>query len=529
MSIIFSAIEFPINVDKETAAASYIKKLGLTNEQIADWNIHKISLDARKQDKIKFVMSLHLTLNSTQQELDFAEKFNNCTIVMNDKISPVLGTKKLSGKIVIAGFGPAGMFAGLTLAEYGYNPLIIERGDSVDERIRKVSRFWTNGILDTDSNVQFGEGGAGTFSDGKLTTRIKDPLCRHVLEKFVQFGGNSNILSTAKPHIGTDNLREIVKNIRQHIIELGGEIHFNTKLTGLSVKSGSIIGVSTNKTEEISTENLILAIGHSARDTFEMLLKNNILIEPKAFSIGARIEHTQESVDRSLYGLNFENPNLPHGEYQLSHQTDKRGVYSFCMCPGGMVVPSSSENHTVVTNGMSEYLRNCKNANAALVVTVTPKDFGNNPLDGLNFARDIEKKAYVLGGNSYSAPGCSVGSFLDGNASISKNSVLGSYSLGIVPVQFDHLFPKIITETMRKGIRNFSSKMDCFGDRNALLTAPETRTSSPIRITRNDDFQSITIKNLYPTGEGAGYAGGIISAAVDGIKIALKIMENFAP
>ena len=528
MAIIVSQIETPLKANKDEIISVAMRKIGLTKADIVSAEIHKTSLDARKQNNIKFVNSVYFELKSPilEDKLCTAEK--NCSHLIAEEFSPILGKNKLDGRIVIAGFGPAGMFAALTLAEFGYKPMVFERGSEVDQRVKKVNSFWQGGELDTECNVQFGEGGAGTFSDGKLTTRIKDPLCNHILKKFVEFGAPQEILTKAKPHIGTDNLRSIVKNIRSRILELGGEIRFNSPITDISIKNGEVIGVSSNETD-IQTRNLIIAIGHSARDTFEMLLKKDVYIEPKAFSVGARIEHTQESVNKSLYGKYYDNPVLPKGEYQLSHRRGNRCVYTFCMCPGGYVVPSASEEDTVVTNGMSEFSRDQINANSALVVSVSPEDYGNGALDGMNFARNIERKAYELGGRSYKAPAVSVGSFLDGGAEIKSDSVIPSYSIGVAPTNFDDLFPKFIADMMREGLRVFSRNMQCFGEKSALLTGPETRTSSPVRITRGENAQSINIKNLYPCGEGAGYAGGIMSAAVDGIKIALKIMENFAP
>ncbi len=429
-------------------------------------------------------------------------------------------------KVVIAGFGPAGMFAALTLAEYGFEPLVIERGACVDERVQIVNNFWTKAQLDPSTNVQFGEGGAGTFSDGKLTTRIKDPLCRHVLEKLVEFGAPEEILIKAKPHIGTDRLRKVVKNIREKVIELGGKVRFNSVLTDFDTENGKIKSVTINGSEVIPCDALILAIGHSARDTFEMLYNKKIFLEPKPFSVGARIEHKQSDVNRSLYGKHWNNSNLPQGEYQLSYRSGERAVYTFCMCPGGTVVPSSSETETVVTNGMSEFARDGENANSALVVSVSPEDFGGDPLDGVKFAREIERKAYMLAGKNYSAPASTVGSFLEGKGSMHGAEVMPTYAIGVTECNFDGLFPKQVTEMMRIGLNIFSRKMKCFGNRNAVLTAPETRTSSPVRITRNENMTSLSVDGMYPCGEGAGYAGGIMSAAVDGVKCALKIIEN---
>lgn len=528
MAVILSQIETPISAKREDIISIAIKKSGLKKSDILSAEIHKTSLDARKQNNMKLVNSVYLELNSRNAEKRLCDKLKNCKLITRKEISPVFGNKKMKHPPVIVGFGPAGMFAALILAENGYRPIVLERGDSVDERIERVQNFWNNGILDTNSNVQFGEGGAGTFSDGKLTTRINDPLCDIVLRKFTEFGAPQEILTKAKPHIGTDNLRSVVKAIRHKIEELGGKVRFRSQLTDIQIKNNAVCGISVNGIET-AAESLVLAIGHSARDTFEMLLNKNVFLEAKPFSVGARIEHTQESVNRSLYGKYYDNPLLPQGEYQISHRTeDGRGVYTFCMCPGGLVVPSSSEENTVVTNGMSEFARDRENANSALVVSVSPDDFGKNPLDGVNFARSIEQKAFAMGGKNYSAPAVSVGNFLDEKAGISSDSVASSYALGVIPGDFDKLFPAFVTKMMREGLQRFPAKLAFFGDKKALLTGPETRTSSPVRITRKENLQSQTVKNLYPCGEGAGYAGGIMSAAVDGIRIALKIMENYS-
>lgn len=529
MSVIVSQIKAALNQSKEDVISKALKIIAVPSRDCVSADIYKTSLDARKQNDIHFVHSVIINLASEELEKTLCEKFACCTFVERSRLSPVISNKKRDGEIVIAGFGPAGMFAGLTLAEFGYKPVIFEKGEPVEDRINSVNTFWNGGKLNPNSNVQFGEGGAGTFSDGKLTTRIKDPLCRFVLDKFVEFGAPEEILSKAKPHIGTDNLRRIVKAIRTRIIELGGQIHFNSAIKDFSARNNAVCTVSDGL-DEIKTQALILAVGHSARDTFEMLVDKGVFLENKSFSVGARIEHSQDDVNFSLYGKHADNPLLPKGEYQLSHKDSSgRGVYTFCMCPGGFVVPSSSESGGVVTNGMSEFSRNGSNANSALVVSVSKDDFGNSPLAGVDFARSIEQKAFLMAGGNNSAPCTSVKSFLGDSHSNSDRIIQPTYSRGVTYGDFNELFPQQISSMMKTGLRKFSCQMKCFSDGQALLTGPETRTSSPVRITRNEDFQSISIKNIYPCGEGAGYAGGIMSAAVDGIKIALKIMENFAP
>ncbi len=528
MPIIVMNIKTPLDVSEAEIVASALKETGVGKRHVLSASIYKTSLDARKRERardgIRLVSSVLLSLDSDKLERELSKR-QNVKYFEELELAPLISDRKSAGRVVIAGFGPAGMFAGLILSEYGYKPIVVERGGSVDERVEKISTYWSGGELDESTNVQFGEGGAGTFSDGKLTTRINDPLCRYVLQKFVDFGAPESILTISKPHLGTDNLRGIVKNIRQKIIENGGEVLLHSELTGITFDGGKITKVST-PSAEIETSALILAIGHSSRDTFEMLLRSGIRLEPKPFSVGARIEHTQESVDKSLYGDYAGSPLLPKGEYQLSHRRpDGRACYTFCMCPGGLVVASASEKGTIATNGMSMYSRNGRNANAAVVVSVTQDDFGHGALDGVKFASDIEKKAYLLSGDSC-APAMTLGDFM-GNPT--SRSVVPSYQPGVVDRDLNSLFPRFVSEMMKEGLAKFSHDMDCFGDMGAVLTAPETRTSSPVRITRDENMRALGTENLIPCGEGAGYAGGIMSAAVDGIRAALEVMKSFAP
>lgn len=525
MAIIISQVRTSVTTDKDEIIRTALKNAGIPASGTVRAEIHKTSLDARNNSRILLVSSVWVELERTSEEKRLCEKFPFCSEVKLQKLMPEK-VQNSDKKIVIAGFGPAGMFAGLVLAEYGFSPVIIERGGDVEERASAVEKFWNTAVLDTETNVQFGEGGAGTFSDGKLTTRINDPLCRYVLEKFAEFGAPEEILTKAKPHIGTDKLRNVIKAIRERIIQLGGTVRFHSVLADFTEESGKIKSVTLGNGEILPCDALILAIGHSARDTFEMLFSKKIFMEAKPFSVGARIEHTQEAVNRSLYGKHWNSPHLPQGEYQLSHRQGERAVYTFCMCPGGTVVPASSENETVVTNGMSVFARDGVNANSALVVSVSKEDFGNSPLDGVKFVREIEKKAYSLAGKNYKAPASTVGSFLEGKGGLSEATVIPTYSIGVTECSLYELFPPQVTNMMKTGIEKFSHKMKCFGDRGAVLTAPETRTSSPVRITRNEEMMSVSLNGLYPCGEGAGYAGGIMSAAVDGVKCALKILEN---
>lgn len=528
MPIIVSQVQSKLDETKDEIIEKTIKKLKLSKSSIVSAELYKTSLDARKRENIHFVNSVYIKLNDFHKELYICKNNHKCTHVEPLQFNPIKATGNYQGRPVIVGFGPAGMFCALCLAENGYRPIILERGDFVENRVKAVSSFWNGGELSESSNVQFGEGGAGTFSDGKLVTRIKDDLCKYVLERFVEFGATEDILTKAKPHIGTDKLRTIVKNIRNRIIQLGGEIHFNSKMEDFKLLNNRVLSVKANGIE-YSTSALILAVGHSARDTFELLLNKGIFLEPKPFSVGVRIEHSKKSVDYSLYGNYAENPLLPSGEYQLSHRfNDSRAVYTFCMCPGGYVVPSSSEMGGVVTNGMSEYARNGENSNSAMVVSVSSKDYGSHPLDAINFARSLEQKAFILGGKDYKAPCTSVKGYLNNKADITSN-ISPTYARGVTPCDLNTLFPNFINDMLKLGLRVFSKKMDCFSDINAIMTAPETRTSSPVRILRNNDtLTSISVNNIYPCGEGAGYSGGITSSAVDGLKIAIKYMEKYS-
>ncbi|MBQ5317373.1 MAG: hypothetical protein J6I96_07445 [Oscillospiraceae bacterium] len=517
--IIVQNITAPLGSTAEEIVSLARKRIGRAD--VRSSNIHKISLDARKHDDIKLNASVCFSLTDSEEQRLAGKDF--ITYVSNEPFRPVItGDEIPDGRIAVVGFGPAGMFAALVLAEAGYRPIVLERGGDADTRARAVNEYQSGGKLDESSNVQFGEGGAGTFSDGKLTTRIKDPLCRYVSKRLTEFGAPDEIMTRAKPHIGTDNLIGIVKNIRKHIIAHGGEIRFNTAAESIDIKNGRITAIHT-KDEVIPVSAAVFAIGHSARDTFEMLLEKNVAMQAKAFAVGARIEHTQKSVNESLYG-STDNPLLPVGEYQLSY-TKGRGVYTFCMCPGGQVVASQNENGTIVTNGMSRFARDGKNANSALVVTVGTDDFGNDVLDGVRFAEKIERRAFTLG-NGY-APASTVKAFLSGRASLEGASVSPTYLPGVTETDLNLLFPEFISEHLKTGLHIFSRRMKCFADGGAVLTAPETRTSSPVRILRGDDMQSITVKGLFPCGEGAGYAGGIMSAAVDGIKQAQAVMSIY--
>ncbi|MDX8386006.1 MAG: NAD(P)/FAD-dependent oxidoreductase, partial [Gallionella sp.] len=426
---------------------------------------------------------------------------------------------------VIIGMGPAGLFAGLLLAQMGFRPLILERGKEVRARTKDTWGLWRQGKLNTESNVQFGEGGAGTFSDGKLYSQIKDPryLSRKVLTEFVKAGAPEEILYESHPHIGTFKLVSMVEKMRATITSLGGEIHFESRVDDIEIADGQVTGVILNNGESIATNHLVLAVGHSARDTFEMMHKRGIYMEAKPFSIGFRIEHPQSLIDRARYGKNAGNPELSAADYKLVyHASNGRSVYSFCMCPGGTVVAAASEAERVVTNGMSQYSRNERNANAGIVVGITPEqDYPGNVLAGVELQRKWESRAYELGGKTYQAPGQLVGDFLAGRPSTQFGEVQPSYTPGVHLTDLSTALPDYAIEAIREALPAFAKQIKGFDMADAVLTGVETRTSSPIRIKRNkDDCQSINTKGLYPSGEGAGYAGGILSAAVDGIEVA---------
>jgi uncharacterized FAD-dependent dehydrogenase len=527
MAIIISNIRAGLETSEFDVINSALKYVGVGRGALLNGYIVKSSVDARHRNNLCLVYSVGLELKSDEANVVAKAADHNVVLRTAAAYEPKMGNEKLSARPVIIGFGPAGMFAGLILAKHGYRPLIVERGAPVEKRVAAVGSFFETGRLDTQSNVQFGEGGAGTFSDGKLTTRIGDPRCETVLRQFVENGAPEAIMRAAKPHIGTDNLRLVVRSIRNQIIGCGGEIRFETKLDGIGIKNERIFSVTLDGAD-FKTDVMLLAIGHSARDTFQMLLDSGVTMEPKPFSAGVRIEHLQSEIDKALYGSLAGHPALPHGEYQLSLREGGRAVYTFCMCPGGSVVAATSEQGGLVTNGMSLYSRDGKNANSALVVSVSPADFGDGPLAGVAFQRRLEQAAFVAGGANYRAPYQTVGSFL-GGSSLNDGRVEPTYPLGVTPCHLDSLFPDYISDMLRGGLRNFDRKLHGFAASDAIITGVETRTSSPVRIPRGETLEASGIGGLYPVGEGAGYAGGIMSAAVDGLRAAEAVMAKYAP
>jgi hypothetical protein len=519
-----SQIKLKPNESEDILKNKICKILKVADNDIVEFEIQKKSIDARKDD-VNFIYSLNVEVKREKEVLK-KTKNPNVQTVQKEKYS-FSTPYKSENRPVIIGAGPAGLFCGLILAENGAKPLIIERGKKVEERINDVDLFWKERILNTESNIQFGEGGAGTFSDGKLNTLIKDRDGRglKILGEMVEGGAPKEILYFSKPHVGTDKLRKVVINLRKKIESLGGEFRFSEKMLDLKTESGKIVSVVTDK-EEYTSDAVIIAIGHSARDTFEMLNKH-IDIIPKPFSVGVRIEHLRKDIDKSQYGLALDKYELPAADYKLVHHCKNgRSVYTFCMCPGGVVTGSSSEKESVVTNGMSYYARNLDNSNSAVLVGVTPEDFGSDyPLAGIEFQRIIEKKAFELGGSNYNAPVQTFEDFKQGKASSEEGEIKATYQPGIAFSNLWECFPDYIVQSLIEGIEAFGQKIKGFNRKDALLTGVETRSSSPVRLVRNEEMIS-SIMGVYPIGEGAGYAGGIMSSAIDGIKCAEIILRN---
>jgi len=527
-------IRLDIDHTEEDLENAILQVLEIGKEDLCDFRIHRRSVDARKRRSIFFTYSVDVTV-SNEESLLQRYKDSGKVVRTTETSYQWVGRApdNVSFRPIVVGAGPCGLFSALMLARMGFRPLLLERGQQVKERTQEVSRFWLTGLLNPESNALFGEGGAGTFSDGKLATQIKDRnnRCRLVLEELVQAGAPEEILYVNRPHIGTDLLMQIIGNLRKKIVSLGGEVRFQSRVSDIHIEEGSIHGVVMDAGEEILTECVIFAIGHSARDTIEMLLRRGVLLEPKPFSVGLRVEHPQEMIDTVQYGDFAGNPKLGAADYKLSLRcTNGRSVYTFCMCPGGSVIAATSEKGCVVTNGMSAHARNRPNANSALLVGIAPSDFPDDgPLSGITFQRRWERIAYELGGGNYRAPAQLVGDFLALQKSKSFGEIEPSYKPGVTLCDLALVLPQYAVDALRESIPVFDRKIRGFSRHDAVLTGVETRSSSPVRIVRNKNMESISVAGVFPAGEGAGYAGGIVSAAVDGIKAAEAIALKYSP
>ncbi len=524
-------IRLGLDQPEEELFRKICRKLNLAPAELLEVKITRKAVDARKKDNVFFSYSVEFQVAG--KALRKLAKFKELQPVADQENAGAnlsMGSEALKEPPVVVGSGPAGLFAALLLAEQGYRPLLVERGADVDTRTAKVRQFWSERQLDPECNVQFGEGGAGTFSDGKLTTRINDPRVTKVFEAFVAAGAPEEILYLHKPHIGTDKLRIVVKNMRQRIIELGGQVRFNAKVTDIVHTDGQLAEIIINGTEPVPTRVLVLAIGHSARDTYELLARRDFAIEQKAFAIGARIEHPQGLINQAQYGNFAEHLALGAADYQLVYKNEElnRAAYTFCMCPGGQVVAAASEPDTVVTNGMSLYARDTGVANSAIVVSVLPDDFGaKDALAGVQFQRKWESLAFKVGGSDYNAPAQRVEDFLRGQKSANLENTTASYQPGVTPANLHECLPDYVGEMLGLAIEHFNKKIRNFSYPDAVLTGVETRTSAPVRIIRDQELNAPGIKGVYPCGEGAGYAGGIVSAAVDGLRVAEAIIKKY--
>ncbi|MFA5248680.1 MAG: NAD(P)-binding protein [Patescibacteria group bacterium] len=519
-------IYLKLNEDEKKLTAKIAVILGIGEKEIVSYGLVKRAIDSRKRNDIILVYSVDVLVKNPKE----IKKFNprNRVRFVEPFVYEIKKVTAPENRPIVVGTGPCGLFAAYVLANAGLKPLVIERGADVESRAKIVENFLQKRELNTQTNIQFGEGGAGTFSDGKLYTLVNNPRSGYIFSELINAGAPKEIAFNATPHIGTDKLRLIVKNIRQKIIALGGEVRFNTCLTDLEIKNGRISGVILNGEEKISTETIVLATGHSARDTYQMLFDRQIEMKAKPFAIGVRIEHLAEMINRAQYGAFYDNKKLGTAKYKIvEHMEGERSVYSFCMCPGGYVMGATSEEGMVVTNGMSEYRQDGTNSNAALLVSVLPEDFpSKHPLSGVEFQRQWEKKAFVAGGSNYNAPAQLVGDFLLNKASIKIGEIKPTYRPGTTLTSLDECLPDFVLNSLRKAIPLMERKIKGFSNPEAVLTGVETRSSAPVRLFRDEKFES-NILGLYPAGEGAGYAGGIVSSALDGLAVAEAVIDKY--
>ena len=526
-----SGISLPVDTDESEAiriARSEVKRAGINSARLR-FHIYRKSVDARRKDRVRFVYSVAGYLAAPELVSGEELSFGKVAPLYSDELEIVKGNGKLELPPLVVGMGPAGLFCALLLAENGYAPVIIDRGDSVRTRCEINRRFVETGMLDTESNVQFGAGGAGTFSDGKLMTRVNDPRISYVMRRFCDFGAPEERMTAAKPHIGTDMLVGVVERMLSRIEELGGKVVYRCRLDGFGETSdGNIVARTTSG--EIACSAVVLAIGHSARDTYDMLLQKGYSIVPKDFSVGVRVEHKREDIDRALYGDFAGHKKLSAAEYHLADTSEKRGVYTFCMCPGGQVVAGASEEGGVVVNGMSNYARDGENSNSAVLVSVFKEDYGDSARGAIEFQRSLERAAFKAGGSDYFAPVQTLGDFLNGKRGKEPSRIIPTYRNGRVRVaDMNTLFPQYISASLQRGFASFERKISGFTASDAVITGVETRTSAPVRILRNEDMTALGHSLVYPCGEGAGYAGGITSSALDGIRTALAFMKRYAP
>ena len=533
MRVMIPALRLSLDDTEDSFRAFAARQLGVDPGDLGRVRILRQAVDARRKGDVFFSVHCLVDLSLRAARRVLGDKKRHAQTWQEPAEAPLVhGQRLLPGRVVVVGMGPGGLFAGWLLAREGYRPLVVDRGKAMDERVRDVDRYWLSGRADPESNPLFGEGGAGTFSDGKLTARSKDPRCAAVLDTFIACGAPDQIGILAKPHVGTDRLRQVVQNLRQQIVALGGEVRFSTKWEAIHSKDGQLQAVTLvhgGVRERIDCGALVLAIGQGARDTYRYLFDSGFAMAPKPFAVGVRAEHPQRLIDVSQYGPFAGHPKLGAADYKLTAQAGGRGVYSFCMCPGGFVVGAGAGPGQMVVNGMSNFDRAGENANAALVVQVFPEDFGGGALDGMAFQQRLEQAAWDLGGGEGLAPACRLEDFLAGRPTTRFGAVSPTFRPGVTGADLSRCLPPFVTDGLRGGLMTFARQIQGFDLPDAVLTAVESRTSAPVRILRGEDGQSLTHRGVYPVGEGAGYAGGIVSSAVDGLRAAEAIISQFRP